>query len=63
MKDFSMLPLDTSITNTENATNFNHYQTLNMEQSMEGLDEMKDSDDEEAISKESHEPFLKSHNQ
>ena len=24
--------LDTSITNTENATNFNHYQTLNMEQ-------------------------------
>jgi hypothetical protein len=27
-----MLPLDTSITNTENATNFNHYQTLNMEQ-------------------------------
>lgn len=32
MKDFSMLPLDTSITNTENATNFNHYQTLNMEQ-------------------------------
>ena len=33
MKDFGMLPLDTSITNTENATNFNHYQTLNMEQS------------------------------
>ena len=33
MKDFQMLPLDTSITNTENATNFNHYQTLNMEQS------------------------------
>ena len=32
MKDFSMLPLDTSITNTENATNFNHYQTLNLEQ-------------------------------
>ena len=32
MKDFGMLPLDTSITNTENATNFNHYQTLNMEQ-------------------------------
>ena len=24
MKDFGMLPLDTSITNTENATNFNH---------------------------------------
>jgi len=32
MRDFQMLPLDTSITNTENATNFNHYQTLNMEQ-------------------------------
>jgi hypothetical protein len=32
MKDFQMLPLDTSITNTENSTNFNHYQTLNMEQ-------------------------------
>mgnify|MGYP003637473718 FL=1 len=32
MRDFSMLPLDTSITNTENATNFNHYQTLNLEQ-------------------------------
>jgi hypothetical protein len=32
MKDFQMLPLDTSITNTENATNFNHYQVLNMEQ-------------------------------
>ena len=32
MKDFSMLPLDTSITNTENATNFQHYQTLNLEQ-------------------------------
>ena len=32
MKNFSMLPLDTSITNTENATNFNHYQTLNLEQ-------------------------------
>lgn len=32
MKNFQMLPLDTSITNTENATNFNHYQVLNMEQ-------------------------------
>jgi len=32
MKDFSMLPLDTSITNTENATNYNHYKTLIMEQ-------------------------------
>jgi hypothetical protein len=33
MKDFQMLPLDTSITNTEKSTNFNHYQVLNMEQS------------------------------
>jgi hypothetical protein len=32
MKDFQMLPLDTSITNTENATNFQHYQVLNLEQ-------------------------------
>lgn len=32
MKDFSMLPLDTSIMNTENATNFNHYQMLDMSQ-------------------------------
>jgi hypothetical protein len=32
MKDFQMLPLDTSITNTENALNFQHYQVLNMEQ-------------------------------
>jgi hypothetical protein len=33
MKDFSILPLDTSIANTENALNFNHYQQLNLEQS------------------------------
>lgn len=33
MKDFQMLPLDTSITNTENALNFQHYQVLNLEQS------------------------------
>lgn len=33
MKDFSILPLDTSISNTENALNFNHYQQLNLEQS------------------------------
>jgi len=33
MKDFSILPLDTSITNTENALSFSHYQTLNLEQS------------------------------
>ena len=32
MKDFQMLPLDTSITNTENAMNFQHYQVLNLEQ-------------------------------
>jgi hypothetical protein len=32
MKNFQMLPLDTSITNTENALNFNHYQVLNLEQ-------------------------------
>lgn len=33
MKDFGILPLDTSITNTENALNFSHYQQLNLEQS------------------------------
>jgi hypothetical protein len=32
MKNFQMLPLDTSISNTENATGFNHYQVLNLEQ-------------------------------
>ena len=32
MKDFSILPLDTSITNTENATNFQHFQQLDMSQ-------------------------------
>lgn len=32
MKDFQMLPLDTSISNTENALNFQHYQVLNLEQ-------------------------------
>jgi hypothetical protein len=32
MKDFSMLPLDTSITNTENALNFQHFQKLELEQ-------------------------------
>jgi hypothetical protein len=32
MKDFQILPLDTTIANTENSTNFNHYQVLNMEQ-------------------------------
>jgi hypothetical protein len=32
MKNFQMLPLDTSITNTENPLSFQHYQTLNLEQ-------------------------------
>jgi hypothetical protein len=32
MKDFQMLPLDTTITNTENPLNFQHYQVLNLEQ-------------------------------
>lgn len=32
MKNFQMLPLDTSINNTENALNFQHYQVLNLEQ-------------------------------
>lgn len=32
MKDFQILPLDPSISNMENATQFGHFQTLNMEQ-------------------------------
>jgi hypothetical protein len=32
MKDFSMLPLDTTITNTENPLAMQHFQTLNLEQ-------------------------------
>ena len=32
MKNFQMLPLDTSITNTENPLSFQHFQTLNLEQ-------------------------------
>jgi hypothetical protein len=32
MKNFQILPLDTSISNTENALAFNHYQVLNLEQ-------------------------------
>jgi len=32
MKDFGMLPLDTSITNTENALNFQHFQKLDLSQ-------------------------------
>jgi hypothetical protein len=33
MKNFQILPLDTSITNTENPLNFQHFQKLDMEQS------------------------------
>jgi hypothetical protein len=32
MKDFQMLPVDSSIANTESALSFQHYQVLNMEQ-------------------------------
>lgn len=32
MKDFGMLPLDTSITNTENSLGFSHFQVMNLEQ-------------------------------
>jgi hypothetical protein len=32
MKNFQILPLDTSISNTENALSFQHYQVLNLEQ-------------------------------
>jgi hypothetical protein len=32
MKNFQMLPLDTSIANTENALNFNHFQKLDLSQ-------------------------------
>jgi hypothetical protein len=32
MKNFQMLPLDTSITNTENALNFQHFQKIDLEQ-------------------------------
>ncbi len=37
MKDFSMLPLDTSMSNTENALNFQHFQVLNLEQTQRML--------------------------
>lgn len=33
MKDFGILPLDTTISNTENALNFSHYQKLDLDQS------------------------------
>jgi hypothetical protein len=32
MKDFQILPLDTAISNTENALNFNHFQVLDLAQ-------------------------------
>jgi hypothetical protein len=32
MRDFSILPLDTTLMNTENNVGFNHYQVLNLEQ-------------------------------
>jgi len=32
MKDFQILPLDTTLSNTENNLGFNHYQVLNLEQ-------------------------------
>jgi hypothetical protein len=32
MKNFQMLPLDTTITNTENALNMQHFQVMNLEQ-------------------------------
>jgi len=41
MKSFQMLPLDTSITNTENALNFQHYQVLNLEQTQRLLSRIK----------------------
>ena len=37
MKNFSMLPLDTSISNTENALNFQHFQVMNLEQTQRML--------------------------
>lgn len=37
MKNFGMLPLDTSITNTENSLNFQHFQVMNLEQTQRML--------------------------
>ena len=37
MKNFQMLPLDTAITNTENAINFQHFQVMNLEQTQRML--------------------------
>lgn len=44
MKNFQMLPLDTSITNTENALNFQHYQVLNLEQTQRLMSRIKLAD-------------------
>jgi hypothetical protein len=41
MKNFQMLPLDTTITNTENALSFQHYQVLNLEQTQRLLSRVK----------------------
>jgi hypothetical protein len=41
MKNFQMLPLDTTITNTENPLNFQHYQVLNLEQTNRLLSRIK----------------------
>jgi hypothetical protein len=41
MKNFQMLPLDTTITNTENALTFQHYQVLNLEQTQRLLSRIK----------------------
>jgi len=37
MKNFQMLPLDTTITNTENALNMQHFQVMNLEQTQRML--------------------------
>jgi hypothetical protein len=41
MKNFQMLPLDTTITNTENPLSFQHYQVLNLEQTNRLLSRIK----------------------
>jgi hypothetical protein len=41
MKNFQMLPLDTTITNTENPLSFQHYQVLNLEQTQRLMSRIK----------------------
>ena len=41
MKNFQMLPLDTTIANTENPVNFQHYSVLNLEQTTRLLGRIK----------------------